>query len=93
MLSPRVRFRLFSLISRHGIRVLHSEPGRIVVSIATWREFEREILQLIEELQHDPYIYEIQFSNGVAEVVYDEAGLTDPAAIDRWLNMLNKYPF
>lgn len=93
MIPPRTRLRLFSLMTRHGIRLLDSGPGRIVVSIATWREFEREILQLIEELRYDPYIYEISFSDGVAEVVYDEAGLADPAAIDRWLRILDKYPF
>lgn len=80
-------------MTRHGIKILHSEPGRIIVSIGTWKEYEREILQLIEDLKYDPYIYEISFSDGVAEVVYDEAGLADPAAIDRWLQILDKYPF
>lgn len=93
LLSPRVRLRLFGLITKHGIRVINSEPGRIVVSIATWREYENEILQLIAELRTDPYVYDIQFKRGIAEVVYDQEALSDSIAINRWLQTLDKYAF
>lgn len=93
LISPRIRLQLFALLTKHGIKVLHSEQGKIAASIATWREYESEISQLVAELREDPYVYNIQFSDGIVEIEYDEAVLSDRRAIEKWFEILNRYPF
>lgn len=93
MISPQMRWRLFGLLSKHGIRVIHAEPGRIVASIGTWIEYEQDILQLVAELRADQDIVEAHFSNGVAEVAYNESAFSDRNTIERWMDIFEKYPF
>lgn len=93
MISAAMKFKLLTLATKYGVEIEHFSPGSVAASIASWRQFEKKFISIIEELRNDPSIYKVIWDQGYVEVQYDSVALNDPLIINGWLQILERYSF
>lgn len=93
MISTAMKFKLFTLANKYGVEVVHFTPGNVVLHIASWYQHEAKFIHFVDDLNNDPAIHNILLDKGIVDIHYEHNALDDPAVIQRWLVIFEKYAF
>lgn len=85
--------RVNTLLQRNGIFLKHYIPGRMRLSFPNWRDNEKNMWLLIDEMKQDPDIHSIEFTKetGSALILFKPESAAQPLSIKRWLKIIEKY--
>ena len=90
-----IRHKLSSLLERYHVELKHYIPGRLRVVIRNWHTNADQIMMLVEDLKTDPDVNSIEFTKETGSVLihFNPEAVENRQAIDRWIQVFNKYHF
>ncbi|MGD6818752.1 HMA2 domain-containing protein [Metabacillus sp. 84] len=85
--------RMNTVLQRNGVFLKHFIPGRMRLLFPNWRDYEKRMWMLIEEMKQDPDIHSIDFTKetGSALILFNPEAAAQPLALKRWLRVIEKY--
>lgn len=91
--NKAINKRIELILSKHGIIVVHSLPGRIRLGFPRWRENEAKVFSLIREMKEDEDIISIEFTKetGTALILFNSHSVNHSNSVSRWLSIIQKY--